>query len=478
MDAWANIRLKARACHADALATSGGDRHARALVAAAVKDNGLEVEDFGPEAGFGNNVLGFVERASQLVNVARGQAPEQEAVVIAHEIGHFLLHTDPSHEVTMVSPPTLGGDPIESGAAKVQGYSSRERKEVQADVFAGEFLCPSDWLRVEMVENGRKTTDIASELGLPSKLVLHQAIRALLLPPLQESEPEEIVASHGLDESQAIAATWAMGPLMVDAGPGTGKTRTLIHRVGHILDQQVSPASILALTFSNKAAEEMRIRLSATHPDAAIEMWVGTFHAFGMELIAKWADRVGRTDTFQTFDEAGSLELLERNLARLPLKHFQNLYDPAFELIHVLRAISRCKDELIDPDQYLVEAERALALAPDDESVQRAVEVGRIYKIYEEALLAENAVDFGDLVRLPVKLLQDHPDIRQHCHQKYAHILVDEYQDVNLASARLLRLLVNEQRNVWVVADQRQSIYRFRGAKPANVAQFAVDFSG
>ena len=311
-------------------------------------------------------------------------------------------------------------------------------------------------------------------------MVVHQAIRALLLPPLQEPTGEEAAGQHGLDDSQEEAAHWEEGPLLVDAGPGTGKTRTLIHRVTHILARDPSPASILALTFSNKAAEEMRSRLAISHADAAIEMWVGTIHAFGMELIAKWADRVGRTDAFDTLDEAGQLALLEKHLTKLPLRYYQNLYEPAFELVHVLRAISRCKDELVGPAEYLAQAEQALSEATDEqrENAERAVEIAHIYKIYDELLVAENAVDFGDLVSLSVRLLEENPDILQDCHQKFAHILVDEYQDVNLASARLLQLLVNEKRDIWVVADQRQSIYRFRGAKPSNVSRFAQDFGG
>lgn len=400
-------------------------------------------------------------------------------MVIAHEIGHFTLHSDPNNEVTVVAA-ELGGDPVDSGAAKVEGYSPRERKEVQADVFAGEFLCPADWLRGEILSKGKKPAQVASDLGLPPNLVLHQAIRALLLPPLREAESAANTAATTLDESQLEAATWDQGPLLVDAGPGTGKTRTLVHRIGRILENNATPAAILALTFSNKAAEEMRARLSASHQDAAIEMWVGTFHAFGMELITKWAPRVGRSANVRILDEEGSLALLEANLARLPLKHYHNLYEPAFELVHVLRAISRCKDELISPDAYLAAARTALrdAGASERENAERAVEIGEIYKVYQDALDDADAVDFGDLVMMAVRLLDENEDIQRECRARFRHVLVDEYQDVNFASARLLLSIAGDSRDVWVVADQRQSIYRFRGAKPSNVSQFAGEFSG
>src|SRR5260370_1293277 len=167
---------------------------------------------------------------------------------------------------------------------------------------------------------------------------------------------------------------------------------------------------ILALTFSNKAAEEMRERLSAMNPYAAIEIWAGTFHAFSYELITKWPSSVGRTAAVRILDEAGSLALLEDNLAKLPLHYYQNLYEPAYELVHVLRAISRCKDELISPAAYRAEAEAALAAAISDEqseAAEKALEVAAIYEIYEDELRRADAVDFGDLIALTLRILED-----------------------------------------------------------------------
>lgn len=476
MDAWGDIRLKARTCHGLALTAAKGDRRGPALLAAALETNDLEISfyDEGEKAGPG--VLGFLERSSLMVNIARGQNADDELVVTAHEFGHFILHTDASSEVTNVQP-SLGGDPIDSGAGRVEGYSSRERKEVQADVFAGEFLCPADWLRHELVEGGKRPREVAEALGLPVNLVLNQSIRALLLPPLNPPSPEAVGISYELDDSQKEAATWKKGPLLVDAGPGTGKTRTLVHRVGDILDSNGSAASILALTFSNKAAEEMRERISVSHPEAAIEMWVGTFHAFGLELITKWPGRIGRTDKVKIYDQTASLALLEANLSKLPLRYYQNLFEPAFELVHVLQAISRCKDELIGPDEYIAEAKLALVGANDDEreAAERALEIGEIYKFYERALMDDDAVDFGGLVMYAAQMLEDHQDIREQ-YAIFQHILVDEYQDVNFASAKLLQMLARTCNDIWVVADQRQSIYRFRGAEPSNCTRFTDDF--
>ena len=480
MDAWRDIRLKARECHRKALAESRGNRKSDALIAAALTIDDLQLHHFQPGTVVGEGVYGFLDRQAMIVSVASGQDPPDEAVVIAHEFGHYHLHRDPRNEVTTVAP-GLGGDPIDSGAGRVEGYSPRERKEVQADVFAGEFLCPSDWLRQELIGRRRQPGEIAKELGLPPGLVMNQAIRALLLPALETPATETREQSYQLDESQHEAATWSQGPLLVDAGPGTGKTRTLIHRIQHLLESGAPPASILALTFSNKAAEEMRERLSASNADASIEVWVGTFHAFGLELITKWHHRIGRSMNLRILDEAGVLALLEENLERLPLRYFQNLYEPAYELVHVLRAISRCKDELIAPSAYRAEAQAARTAAATDEqreAAEKAIELAAIYEVYQDLLLEADAVDFGDLVLLAAHALENHADLRVEYQNLFEHVLVDEYQDVNLASSRLLRALCKPGADVWVVADTRQSIYRFRGASPANVQEFEQDFPG
>jgi DNA helicase II / ATP-dependent DNA helicase PcrA len=475
MDAWADIRRKARACHQEALATAKGDRRAASIIAAALKNDSLEPRPY----AFASGTLGSLDRSARLVNVAKNLDPVEERVVIAHEIGHFRLHRDPHNEVT-VRPHRLGGDPVDSGAGRVEGYSPRERKEVQADIFAGELLCPSDWLRDEFLVRGKRPAQIATELELPPSLVVNQMIRALLLPPLREAILDPPGVEHELDESQKLAVVWDQGPLLVDAGPGTGKTRTLVRRIKHLLAKGSLSSSFLALTFSNKAAEEMRERLSTMNADAAIEMWVGTFHAFGLELVTKWPSSLGRTNKVRVLDQTGSLALLEANLEKLPLRHFQNLYEPAYELVPVLRVISRCKDELVSPADYRAAADAAAEAAATDvecEIAEKLQEIAEIYRIYESLLTENDSIDFGDLVALAVRLVRDNPDVKTYL-RSFEHILVDEFQDVNAASDALLKAISHAGTNVWVVADQRQSIYRFRGAEPSNVAKFAETFGG
>lgn len=476
---WTEIRWQARERHAAALVATNGDRSANALVQAEIAAADLELEQFTPGTKFGSGMLGLLERVEGIVHVANTLPADKRAEVIAHELGHFYLHLDPRSEVTL-GRTALACDASVTGAAKVEGYSERERKEVQANVYAGEFLCPSDWARDQFVRLEKKPSQIAAELRLPRELVLHQVIRAVLLPPLRSRVSAVPSAVHSLDDSQRIAATWSGGPLLVDAGPGTGKTRTLIHRISHLLAEGVPPSAILALTFSNKAAEEMRERLSAVHPQAAIEMWVGTFHAFGLELLTKWPTVAGRTDQVQVLDESDSLGLLEDHLAELPLQHYQNLFEPAFDLAPVLKAISRCKDELVSPAQYLAAAhaaQRGATIDDEREAAEKAIEVGEIYKVYEAALASDDAVDFGDLIASAIAMIRQNADVRQYV-GGFKHVLVDEYQDVNFASSQLLQTLHEGGAKVWVVADPRQSIYRFRGAEPSNVERFAAEFAG
>ena len=183
MDAWSDIRIAARRCRDASVAAAAGAQDAKSVIDGMLYVHDLELDEYVPGTSVAANVLGWFERGPKIVHVAKGQPDDKRVMVIAHELGHFMLHSDPATDVTDVSM-LLSGEPVESGAARVDGYSSRERKEVQADVFAGEFLCPTDWLRGRLV-GGAKPAGIADELGLPYALVLQQAIRALLLPPLQ-----------------------------------------------------------------------------------------------------------------------------------------------------------------------------------------------------------------------------------------------------------------------------------------------------
>ena len=189
--------------------------------------------------------------------------------------------------------------------------------------------------------------------------MLQQMARALLtpeIPPMPESS--DGTDERPLDSSQEEAAGAPRGPLLLEAGPGTGKTRTLVGRIAFLLDQGVPSTAILALTFSNRAAEEMRSRVADANPEDASRIWIGTFHAFGLELLRKYGTYLGLPSRISVLDPSDSIALLERMLSDLKLDHYQNLYDPALYLRDIMAAISRAKDELVGPEKYAALGER------------------------------------------------------------------------------------------------------------------------
>ena len=351
-------------------------------------------------------------------------------------------------------------------------------------------------------------TQIAARAGLSPAETRARLVEALLLPPLAPPSapvPEQArTDAPALDASQQAAASAPHGPLLLGAGPGTGKTKTLVARCLHLTQtQNVPPENILALTFSNKAAGEMRERLLAAGVGTeARGPWVGTFHAFGQMILRTHGEAVGLPPDFALLDPLDCAALLENNLALLPLKELDSLHDPAQNLGGIVKAISRAKDELCDPARYLALAEdemfplaeqAAAALAAKPKPLQRekdavarllsdaqkARETAHCYAVYQSLLAEKGAVDYGDLIYRSVELLQTHAPTREALQARFPHILADEYQDVNRACAHLVRLLAGDNaRGLWAVGDHRQSIYRFRGASPANVAAFEQDYPG
>jgi DNA helicase-2/ATP-dependent DNA helicase PcrA len=286
------------------------------------------------------------------------------------------------------------------------------------------------------------------------------------------------------DEFQR-AAIEAAAPALIVAGPGSGKTSTLIGRVEYLIRTLGVPAQhILALTFSRKAAQEMQERLHQAlqgTPAHDTPPMVSTFHAFCAELLRTYGERVGLRSAFSLIDDAEGYFLL-RGLAReLPLRYYQHLRFPTFYFPDILRAISRAKDELVTPEQYRWLAQQMLEWAQDEEGVQaaeKALEVADIYACYQAGLQRRGDTDFGGLIMLTTQLLQEHAEVLREQQERYQHILVDEFQDMNRASGVLLRLLAGEECRVWVVGDVNQAIYSFRGASPANIANFQEDYPG
>jgi ATP-dependent DNA helicase UvrD/PcrA len=483
MSGWGELKRRAREWHKVLLAEAGNRSEASALLDAAEKTTGIGRSPLpaGDPLLMGGDA--FIDPDLNHIFYNEDINTELVAFYQMHEYAHSLLHDE--------RPPCLPGDfdaeafeeDVPLGIARIEAYNPREREEREANIFAREVLLPADSLNTLVLEQGKNAEEIARLIGVPEGMVFHQLSFSLLVNDLLSDQAESSVIADipPLDDSQKIVAEWTDGPLLVEAGPGTGKTKTLIGRVEFLLDEGVQPTSILALTFSNKAAEEMRERVSLVAPEAVFQIWMGTFHAFGLELLQKYCNLVGLSPNFRIIDPVDAVFLLENSLSSLGLEYYKNLYDPTINFSHILRAISRAKDELVGPDKYLQLAQNMRAKATSEneiEAAEKALEVAGVYKFYQQTIENESLVDFGDLIFRTVRLLDENPEVRAELRKKYAHVLVDEYQDVNRASGVLLGEIVGDGKGLWVVGDTRQSIYRFRGASPENVRLFPTDFPG
>jgi superfamily I DNA/RNA helicase len=399
------------------------------------------------------------------------------AFLVAHEIGHVEFGGQEEFSSTAGADPLRSSEVVPVGVDRIVDYSRRERREVQMDLFAREFLLPRTWMRRFHVEGQTTASDIAAKCKAPFAVVAQQLFDALLLPAVARALPKS-VAVKPLNAAQLQAVEHRGKPYLLEAGPGTGKTQTLVARVTDLLASGVNPGKILVLTFSNKAAGELSERITLHHLEAAEGMWIGTLHAFGLDLIRRFHDRLGLPVEPRLLDRTDALDLLEGEYPRLELKHFKNLWDPSQPLNLVLNAISRSNDEVVGPARYRELAEAMLKAgetAEQKEAAERCLEVALVFEAYDRIKLAKGCVDFGDLVSLPVRLCETFPEVREHLAGVYEHVFVDEFQDVNRSSIRLLKAITKDGENLWAVGDAKQSIYRFRGASSFNMSRFGHD---
>jgi DNA helicase II / ATP-dependent DNA helicase PcrA len=478
MDAFETIRDAAAALHSK-LDTKGVDPDKPLdLVEAAAADREIEVAWLpeGDPALKGARAL-FDEEGQIICCVDKGTAGDR-ACLVAHELGHVFIHAGSIECAADDIDPSRSMEAAPVGLQRVEDYGARERRELQANVFARELLLPRVRARQKHLA-GEGATQIAEALGLPKDLVRQQLLDALLLPPIPPETSKAPDPPARDDPSQDRAAQHRGSAFQLQAGPGTGKTRTLVKRVLSLLRDGVDPASILVLTFSNRAAGELAERLTYVVPDAAARLWIGTFHAFGLDLIRRYHDKLDLSSDPSLFDRSDAIEVLEEVLPTLRLAHYRNLWDPALILRDMVGAIGRAKDELVNEVQYRALAQDMKDRAVDDDSheaAEKALEVARVYEIYQQTLRSRRSVDFGDLIMRPTILLETDESVHTTVRLRHRHVLVDEYQDVNRASARLLKVLSAEGERLWVVGDSRQSIYRFRGASSVNMVRFAEEY--
>lgn len=480
MDAVELARQAAEALHVAAV-TKGQDPWAPYDLALAVAGAcGLEVERVKAGSPLLQGGRARFEPDGRMISHEDAGSLFDQAFLVGHELGHATQGDDQVADVAGQVDPALPAEAAPVGEERVVDYSRRQRREVQMDLFGRELLMPRSWLRTLHLQ-GMGASQIAERLGASFDAVAQQLLDALLLPTvsIKAAEPKPEIP---LNLKQKAAALHRGAPYLLEAGPGTGKTQTLVGRVHALLDEDVDPRNILVLTFSNKAAGELSDRIASAHPAAAAAMSIGTFHAFGLDLIRRFHKELGFPHEPRMMDRTEAVELLELEFPRLGLQHYRNLWDPGREIGDMLGAISRAKDEVADHLRYAqLAADMGARAAAEAERVAaaRCAEVAKTFKAYEDLKREAVAVDFGDLVALPVILLRNHPAVRDELRGRYLHILVDEYQDVNRSSVHLLQLLTDAGRNLWAVGDARQAIYRFRGASSFNMVRFGTeDFPG
>src|SRR6266480_5368591 len=500
---------------------------------------GLEIASFDQDY-YPEGTYGFLEPGENLIWLRRKLLEGIHRFTLAHEIGHAILHRQAEHQHVSLRLPRIVGI-LDTGAAiedpckeqdvregvtdllfqdqteELRGigisYDPRSQREIAANIFAAELLMPLDRVRTLYLSEEIPANEMAGIFGV-SKSAMFNRLAVLLAPSMinvhqRSNLPGRLwnegghpgVDGHAHDSSDKTysptetiqtrkkeydedqqAAIEAPTPALIVAGPGSGKTSTLIGRVEYLIHAQgIAPENILALTFSRKAAEEMQERLHGVLDTQFAFPTVSTFHAFCAEQLRTFWSLVGLRQDFSCLDDAEGYFLLLRLANELPLRHYQNLNTPTYHFPAILNGISRAKDELVSPLEYKRLALRMLEQASSDEEIERAekaLEIANIYELYQAALERQKDTDFGGLIMLTVQLLQEHLEVRQQLQQKYQHILVDEFQDINRASGILLRELAGDTRRVWVVGDANQAIYGFRGASPANIANFRNDYAG
>ena len=268
---------------------------------------------------------------------------------------------------------------------------------------------------------------------------------------------------EGLNDKQYEAVVNTEGPCLVIAGAGSGKTKVLTHKIAYLIgEKQVLPWNVLAITFTNKAANEMKERITNLVGDSAKDIWMGTFHSICVRILRRFIDRIGFDSSFIIFDTSDQRTLVKNCIKAIGLD------DKMFTDRSVLSEISNAKNEMLEPEQYTARANGDF----------RKEKIALVYEMYQKRLKENNAIDFDDIINYTIKILTENQDVLDYYADKFHYVLVDEYQDTNKAQFTLVKLFASKNGNITVVGDNDQGIYSFRGADISNILNFEKDFPG
>ncbi len=267
----------------------------------------------------------------------------------------------------------------------------------------------------------------------------------------------------GLNDKQYEAVVNTEGPCLVIAGAGSGKTKVLTHKIAYLIGEKgAKPWDILAITFTNKAANEMKERIANLVGDDAKDIWMGTYHSICVRILRRFIDRIGFDSSFIIFDTSDQKTLVKNCMKDLAID------DKLFNDRSVLSEISNAKNEMLEPEQYTARSNGDF----------RKEKIATVYELYQKRLRENNAIDFDDIINYTIKVLMENPDILEYYANKFKYVLVDEYQDTNKAQFTLVTLFASKNGNITVVGDNDQGIYSFRGADISNILNFERDFPG
>lgn len=289
-----------------------------------------------------------------------------------------------------------------------------------------------------------------------------------------------------LNNNQKIAVEHEDGPMLIVAGAGTGKTKVLINRFARLVEKGVDQNKILIVTFTEKAANELEERADKLLPMGAVNLWIRTFHGLANDILKRHALDIGLSPDNRVLSEAEAWILVKKNLSRFKLDYYKPLGNPNKFIGALLKHFSRLKDENISSLEYLEYAQNLKAdedniLSGSDEeklTVSRIRELAEAYHIYNQILLENGVMDYADMLCFAIKLFKERPNILIQYQKQFEYIMVDEFQDTNLAQYQLVKLLINTKQSIVVVGDDDQAIYKFRGASLSNILQFRTDYPG
>jgi DNA helicase-2/ATP-dependent DNA helicase PcrA len=280
-----------------------------------------------------------------------------------------------------------------------------------------------------------------------------------------------------LDKYQLKAINHTKGPLLIIAGAGTGKTTVITERIKHlVLEKKIEPSKILALTFTEKAALEMEERVDKVMPYGYTQMWISTFHSFCDRVLRNEAIHIGLNPSYKLHTEAESILFIRENIFKFKLNYYRPLGNPNKFLSALIQHFSRLKDEDVTPDEYIKYVKKDKLLKKDKENYEKYLELSNAYKVYEELKAKEGVMDFSDLISNTLKLFRKRNNVLKTYQDQFEYILIDEFQDTNFAQNELAILLSGVKKNITVVGDDDQSIYRFRGSSVSNIIQFKQRF--